>query len=70
MTAQIAIVSSREIAEQGTLNPRYYVTRLAGESYQTWQRRMEADELDRKAADHERQAAALRAGAARLRAPQ
>ena len=63
----IAIVSSAEIAREQTLNATYWTTRNPGETYVAWQRRREAEELERRAARHLQHAATLRETAAELR---
>jgi hypothetical protein len=64
---KVAIVSSREIDEQGTLNAEYWVTRKPGESYPAWKHRRTIEDIERRAANHEQAAARLHAEAARLR---
>lgn len=64
---KVRIVSSAEVAEQDTLNARYWVDRQPGESYGQWRLRKETEDMERRAADHEDHARRLRAEAARLR---
>jgi hypothetical protein len=63
----IAIVSSADIAREQTLNATYWTTRNPGETYVAWQRRREAEELERRADRHNQHAATLRETAAELR---
>ena len=63
----IAIVSSADIAREQTLNATYWTTRNPGETYVAWQRRREAEELERRADRHLQHAATLRETAAELR---
>jgi hypothetical protein len=63
---KIAIVSSREIARQGTLDADYYVNRRDGESYPDYKRRRDAARIRRQAARHEASAARLRLQAAEI----
>jgi hypothetical protein len=62
-----AIVSSADIAEQGTLDADYWVNRRGTEDYPAFRRRRQADDIDRRAAQHEAIARRLRAEAAELR---
>jgi hypothetical protein len=62
----VAIVSSLEIARQGTLSADYYVHRLPGEDAPTFRRRRQAEDAIRRAEGHERHAARLREEASDL----
>lgn len=64
----VTIVSSAELLEQGgTLDARYWVHRLPGESVAAYRHRMAVQDIERRAVRHEAQAAALRIQAAELR---
>jgi hypothetical protein len=63
---KVAIVSSAEIGEQGTLDADYWVNREPGEGWPAYRRRKQALDAIRRAEGHERHAAHLRAEAAEL----
>jgi hypothetical protein len=63
---KVVIVSSAEIGRLGTLDADYYVNREDGESPDHYRRRTQAADAIRRAEEHERRAAALRADAAAL----
>jgi hypothetical protein len=63
----VAIVSSAEVAAEGTLNAEYWVNRQPAETYPQFRRRRQAEDAERRAEGHERHAALLREEAANLR---
>ena len=63
----MVIVSSAEIAEQGTLDANYWVDKRDGESWTAWKVRKQAEHLEEVAAWHDEQAAQNRAKADALR---
>jgi len=65
-TETVAIVSSLELAREGTLSADYYVHRLPGETAPEFRRRRQAEDAMRRAEGHERHAARLREEAADL----
>lgn len=65
----VAIVSSADIAREGTLNARYWTSRLDGsESYVAFKLREKIEDLERRAEGHDMAAIRLRAESDRLRA--
>jgi hypothetical protein len=63
----VAIVSSADVAAEGTLNADYWVHRRPAEGYPAFRRRKQAEDAERRAEAHERHAALLREEAAQLR---
>jgi hypothetical protein len=59
------VIDSSELGD-GPLNAVYWVTRREGESYPDWRRRTSAEDMLRRAAAHEAQAARLRERAAQV----
>jgi hypothetical protein len=64
---QVAIVSSAEIFEQGTLSADYWVTRQPGESWTAWRVRKQVELLEARAKRYDDLAAKARAEADQLR---
>jgi hypothetical protein len=64
---KVAIVSSLELAEQGTLNADYWVNRKPGESYVDFMLRRKIEDIEGRARRHEAAAIVLRDHAKRLR---
>ena len=62
---QVAAVSSADILAQPAvpLNAAYWTTKHPGETYTAWRVRQECEDLERRAAWHQRQATILRARA-------
>lgn len=66
---RFTVVNSAEIAAQGgTLDARYWVDRLPGESVAAYRHRMLIEDIERRASNHEAQAAHLREAAEIMRA--
>jgi hypothetical protein len=64
---KVAIVSSLELAEQGTLSADYWVNRREGEFYVDFLLRRKIEDIEGRARRHEAAAVVLRQQAARLR---
>jgi len=54
------IITSEQLTAGNPLNADYYVNRAEGESYADFTRRRKAEDLERRAQYHERQAAQRR----------
>ena len=63
----VAIVSSAEIAEQGTLSADYWVNREPGETWTAFRVRRQLEDLERRAQVHDEAARKLREQAEELR---
>jgi hypothetical protein len=63
----VAIVSSAEIAEQGTLSADYWVNREPGETWTAFRVRRQLEDLERRAQGHDEAARKLREQAEELR---